>query len=117
MWPFRYLEAYAVAAQNRPRIDRVPMPADLDVQVWAGRETGRADPAEHGAGADDAVAVQDPRQMRVVEHQPMRANADRLAVAGDPAGGHDAAPVIARTGDPYFAPMSMPGWKPPQRRP
>src|SRR3954470_21186343 len=91
MWPFRYLEAYAVPAQNRPRVDRVPTPADLDVQVWAGRETGRADPAEECAGADDAVAVQDPRQVRVVEHQPLRAHADRLAVAGDPAGGQDPA--------------------------
>src|SRR3954462_6931418 len=91
MWPFRYLEAYTVAAKTRPRIDRVPMPADLDVKVWAGRETGRADPAEHGAGADDAVAVQDPRRVRVVHPHPRRAHAYRLAVAGDPAGGQDPA--------------------------
>src|SRR5438445_7137010 len=67
------------------------MPADLNVQMWAGGEAGRADPAEQGAGPDETVAVQDPRQVRVVEHQTVRAHADRLAVAGDPAGGHDAA--------------------------
>src|SRR4051794_17816268 len=91
MWPFRYLQAYAVAAQQRPRVDRVPVPADLDVQVWAGGEAGRPDPADQAPGADDAVAAQDPRQVRVVEDQAVCAHADRLAVAGDPAGGQDAA--------------------------
>src|SRR4051794_35022326 len=57
----------------------------------AGGVAGRADAAQHPSRPDPSVAHPDVGQVRVEEDHPVGADADDLAVAGDPAGGDDAA--------------------------